>query len=643
MEKLRHDFPNVLQRLFGVDFRTMNEDQIIEMAKKWLEQGARFEAFLLATKAFRFKYNEDRLDLMSKTVGFTLDINTIRKIKEVPFKDILFEILKDKNSSFLNFETVIIKCIVHQGNFLTLLLLIMYEWKTIDKTSERCKFVQKMIDVYGDWVSIKLKIFDLFHEACNLLASKKLSNPTLIIHLSQKLIERGEWRMLLRFYEYYSYLGESKIYEPIFQVLLESNIPEVEFERPFANSKDFFWSNPVFTFDVLVTRYERLLKTKNGREAISDLLPENSIGSLIPFCICAKEAGDVELEAAILWYALRKSSSSGLLDRMSEISGFKAPDEFLKTGLENRANWLSNRLMESMKAFESDKPHLYIHSVKQAYTVQPFKSEVLRVLFKLDGLSQDSEIEKMLLYSIGKMTSCVVLGRLLSYAVTAKSQYGLRLVLRRLILLGHYDTILFALEQAQKFLKQNDLEQGILVAETIDSYEEFIPKNKVHTKKLEQLKKWHSQYQQQNIDGALFSSNEKNRMLQEKEAFDLLGKKEYNKLFKQFEQGKISSPVILELMLRSALARRNEKDVVLVYKELVQVDSAFASFYNLEVAPYFLRQKISWELKNIGTSNLVSNVWGRPAVLEHPVNKLTLRIIGYPDDVKGPRKKKLKF
>lgn len=643
MEKLRHDLPDVLQRLFNMEILGFGEEELLDEATKALKEKLKLKSLLILATFATSRYSERFIELLNQSGNCKINLDDLIRIKQTPVKELLVTILNEKDPSLCNYESIIIGFVSHPSHFVTLLQLLLAEQRKDDNGTKENQLIQEILNVYSSYKSIQLKYWDLFNGVCNHYIANKVADPKFIIYLSEKLIERGYRSMLLRFYEYYLYLGEPIIYEHIFSVLIKSNTPEDEFKCPFTNPKDFFWLNTAFRFEVFKEKYERILRTKNSNEGVSDLIEENALGSLIAFCIYAKETTEVEIESAILWYATRRSGSKRLLDRMSEISGFEVPDEFKKTAPENRANWLSNRLGDAMKAFESSDPEKYRSSMKKLYAVQPFKTEVLRVLLKLDGSVQDVVVEKMLEYSIGRMTSYKALGNLLSYAITTRSQYGLRLVLRRLILLGYYDTIIFSLEKLQKHLLQTNLEQRILIGETLDSYEEFIPKNQVNLPKLATLKEWYLRFQQQAAVGRLFSLDEKDRIILEKEALDLLGKKEYRKLFKQLWQGKISSPAILELMLRSALALRNEKNVVQVYKELVEVDSAYASFYNLEVGPYFLRQKISWDLKKIGMNNLVSNVWGRPVVLEHPVNKLTLRIIGYPDDVKGPRKKKLRF
>ncbi|MEK7105829.1 MAG: hypothetical protein AAB895_00545, partial [Patescibacteria group bacterium] len=123
----------------------------------------------------------------------------------------------------------------------------------------------------------------------------------------------------------------------------------------------------------------------------------------------------------------------------------------------------------------------------------------------------------------------------------------------------------------------------------------------------------------------LFSSAEKEEILKDKQILEI-GHQEYKKLLKKVKEGILTSSNILEKILNSALAERNTQDVLFIYKTLVEKNSVVASFYNLEVEPYFLQQKLSMETNKIGMGNLISKVWGRPAVLEHPVNRQTFRV-----------------
>lgn len=619
-------------KLFGQeDIYELPGEEFEEKATKLLRAGFKRDAFLLTFT--RSATDDLNAKILSAVTGcrFTDEIRT--EMKAVSKKAIA-DILTNENSSFLEYEKIIQLCVVRSAE-VSFFALIMAKGYMKHATPEQMKFVESILAFYTTSYSSHFLFWRLVYSVCEFYLATDAADETIFEYFLQEIIGYGHADLLTRFCKYYQYLGIKKVYEIMFRILMQNGMEESLVATAFMREENFFWAAQDFTMTVLTEKYKRIVKTLDGNESLSDIVAENSILSLVPYCLYASETGNAEIEAMLLWYALRRSPSPRLLERMSELSGREIPHEFVRLPLETRANWLTNRLKECLRAYNYDNPVWYKESVKKACAVQPFKIEILKVLLKIDGISEDPDITMILTSSITKMTSRYCLGKLLCYAIVSMSRTGVRLTLNRIILCGYYSTIAHTLEEVRHFTKMND-RQGELFLDTLNAYDEFIPKEYVNRQKSEKLREYIRTKASSNI---LFSEGEKNTLLATRGSMELLDKETYGKSFAQFKRRESLPVPELEMLLRSALVMKRKQDILELYAYLVSIDRATASFYNLQIEPYLLGQRISKEVKSFMNTNLVSKVWGRPVVLEHPVDKSALQATGYHKDAVVSKKK----
>lgn len=636
MEKFKN-FPEAIQALFGIDIKTIDETTATTTLSNSLSKNSKFETFLLATlfiKCEKIKLNNDFWLMIEKVTDCKIvntkiffKINRLLKSLTSQKTDeaLIEEILQNRELLFGSYESIIILYTV-LPNKIAKLCLSLFELHKEGLIIDRGDIIRQIIGFHSRFIDDSL-IWRCFYFVCNTRSDNKISELKLIQSFVKKLIETDQVKMLLCFYWYYMYLGEKSICEIIFTNLFDTYQEKISFEMPFA-SNGFFWGG--YTFDALRAKYDKIVRAMNGEElkdTLSDMLIENQLQSLIPLCLYAKEVGNIEVESFVLWYAMKKSKSPRLIQRMAEISGYRAPVEFLGTPLDQKPKWLTNRLHDCRKAFNGDCLP-YSDSVKKVYSIRPFATEVLRALLKINTKSNDLEIERMLYYSINKLSAPIALGKILFDAIISKNLYGLKLILTRMIFLSCYDTILNSVDILRRSIKPFDVERLSLVREVLDFYKELVPKDEMNTQRFNFLDKkyMHLQNKTKNILGSL----EKEELLEAKEALELLRQRNYKKLLQQFNNKTLLSLRFLEIVLKAALAEKNSKYVILAYNQLVEKNSVLASFYNSDIEPYLLERRISRETSKIGMGNLVSTVWGRPVVLENPVDKQT-RIITWKE------------
>ncbi len=617
MEKFKN-FPDAILSLFGIDLQVKHEELLFEKASNFLKQDCMFEAFLLACVGFRVNRDPKFIPILEKTSRCKILMDNFSDQENELQKSTVSLILNNSSAHSMGYEAIIS---LHAQAFSkptsTLSLLLFKKIK-----EEQMEFVQQIINFKMQISNFHSGLRQMFYDFCNQCINDQRKEGRLITDLSQKLIGYGQKDFLVYCYWYYTYLGESYIAEAIFSALLDTFGEQVDFQLSFDD--DFVWGN--ISILSLKDKYQKIRTVLRGQgdgDSVGDLLERNKLLSLVLLCLYAKSQGNLKVESFALWYVARQTNSKRVLERMSEISGYQIPTEFREIPLRDRARWLTNKLKDSFAAFESPNPIRYRDSIKKLFTVRPFTLEALKGLMKLDGVIRDTEIHNMLQYSIGKINSFRTLGKLLSYSITTKSEYALRLILGKMLLLNYYPEMLNSMTKVTKYLKGYAYTEHGLVGEVLDFYLEFTPKEQVNWDIYNPLKEWNGHRQKRSA--ALFSSVEKEEILKDKQVLEI-GHQEYKKLLKKVKEGTLTSSNILEKILKSALAEHSIQDVLFIYKTLVIKNSVVASFYNLEVEPYFLQQKLSRETSKIGMGNLISKVWGRPAVLEHPVNRQTFRV-----------------
>ncbi len=612
MEKFKN-FPDAILSLFGIDLQVEHEELLFEKANNFLKQDCMFEAFLLACIGFRVSRDPKFIPILEKTSHCKIQIDNFSDQKNA-----FALILNNSSAHFVEYEALISSHVHAFSKSASTLPLLLFKKANVRQAG----FIQQIINFKMKINNFHSGLRQMFYDFCNQCINDQRREGRLITDLSQKLIEYSQKDFLVYCYWYYTYLGESYTAEAIFSALLDKFGEQVDFQLSFND--DFVWGN--ISILHIKDKYQKIRSVLRGQgdgKSVGDLLEENKLLSVVLLCLYAKSQGNLKVESFALWYVARQTNSKRVLERMSEISGYQIPTEFREIPLRDRARWLTNKINESFAAFESPNPIRYRDSIKKLFTVRPFTLEALKGLMKLDSVIKDTEIHHMLQYSISKINSFRTLGKLLSYSITTKSEYALRLILSKLVLLNYYSTTLHSITMVSKYLKGYAYTEHGLVGEVLDFYLEFTPKDQVDWELYNHLKEWNGHRQKRST--TLFSSAEKEEILKDKQILEI-GHQEYKKLLKKVKEGILTSSNILEKILNSALAERNTQDVLFIYKTLVEKNSVVASFYNLEVEPYFLQQKLSMETNKIGMGNLISKVWGRPAVLEHPVNRQTFRV-----------------
>ena len=659
MEKIKN-FPEIIQVLFDSNTEDCDPGDLLTKAEKLLFDDQKFEAFLLASFLYRDQqqrkqkhcyqkvFVEAEISVLLKIINTVslcnFQIEDLKCIDEKIANDSLdWNIQKeniDTHSKLSCYEITMAVFIVSSRNINSILMLLQYQmFIQKDESSKKHELLHKVInfslqqDVY-----IQQLMGGINKIACS-FSFTKTSEVQLLDYFCEKMIELNLSTQLRAMYWYYSYLGKRDVSLIIFNALIRA---KKEFSNPFF-TENFTWFN--FDTSTIREKYQRIERTLDGldnKRNVSDLLECNKIISLIPLCLYAEEVGNITAEAFILWYAIRRDDSKRLIERMSEISGYKIPQDFIDTKIDFRGVWLTKYTLECRKVLRSDNPKKYIELVKRAYTVRPFDTAILSPLLQLSDISNDKDIENMLQYSINRTTSPYALGAILAHAIILKSWYGLKLVLSRLIFMKEYRVILTRLKKIGPSISLYDIQHQQLVREALDSYRDFIPNELADVDSYLNLNSYYSARHKKLQH--LFSSIDKEELKYQQKIMSLLEQNKYKQVFIQLGGRSNISPFVLELILKAALKKRVGRYIILAYTKLVENDSVYASLYNLNVEPYFLQRTINIETNQIGKSNLISRVWGIPATLEFPVNRQALRVANFDKAASGgPYRKKLKF
>lgn len=601
----------IYRTLLGLDINSENE--LIEKSKKLLEEGLEFESFLIAIRGWRLYKNNDFKIIIEKTSGCKINNETLQRFRDSSEENLSVELWNNHQSFLFEYDTMISLYISGDHSGIRFLVFFLSEMKSGE---QKTNFIQRILDAHSKSKGWFYTLWQLFHKACT-----QCKDDSVILFLAEKLIFYNEKNMLLCFYRYYSYIGESGIANIIFTCLAK-DLKGINFNLSFFEG--LRW--PPFPLENLKAKYQKIIAAQNGKGELKDMFDGSSLVSMIPLCIYTKEVGDVETEAFVLWHAIKRSSSMGLLKRMAQITGFQNIDEFIRIPIEHRGRWMTTRLQKCNEAFNSNKHKTEIVDLcKEAFTMKPFAIEVLRGLLRINACNVDADVEKMLKYGIEKIDSHVTLGKLLSYAINTRSEYGLKLVLVKIINLGYYSTILHSLNMVQLFVKKYDSELLELVNETLNFYSEFTPKEYFQDNKFNMIKSKYGGFHKKNS----LTENEREIVKEVKRVMNLIRNREQNKMFDLLKEKRALAPYVLEMVLKTAIKSQKTSHIVMAYKMLAKIDGARASFYNFDVEPYFIMSNRGKSEKTMGTNNLVSRIWSMPAVLENPINLQARRVAGF--------------
>ncbi len=614
MEK-KTRFANQSNRMSDLEIGTSDEQGIISKAKSLIEEGKNTEAFIVLCY-HRDLMGAERLSLIEDLTGCKINTKRAKEIHAYKESD-FFNKIENEPYFFSTYEDMITLYVLDKGVESTIVFLLAHKrmWPIND---QQLQFVEKVIAVKARKSSWQWVAWDAMYRFC--LRTKDEKRTDCLVALTSKLLEYGCRNLLLSFYWYYLYLGEREIAEIIFSTCFSSLENEGQkdiFQIPFVR-EDVAWA--VDTAETFEKRYKKIIANDVQR-----LVERGSLTTFVPMCLYCQGKNNSQTESLILWWLVQKVNSKVLFNRMAAISGFEVPPNLEIMLFKDRPIWLAKRLEDCRKALTIDYRHpALIKSCKEAYTIKPFDRDVLYGLFKQGSFSSDTEIEAMIKHSVAKTTSANVLSSLLCRAMKTKNEYAVKVVLERILFLEYHDTILRAVEKIQKDLVALQTKECELTVRSLEFYSEFVPTEEKDLNRLSLLQK------KLNLLGTFKTATtevEKLRIAEERKAAKLLHYGEYKSLCEWLDQGNIKSLAILAAMLRSAISIGSTKHVLLAYRKLSEMDSAAASFYNVEVEPFFLKQRIT--KSKTANTGLISGVWAKPAILENPVNNLGRRITNF--------------
>lgn len=594
----------------GVDLAS--PEDVLKKCKEFLNQDLKFDAFQMACRGFRTSRDIRLKYFIENVAKCQINHSFLEKMTGIPMEDYLSDAIHNPNSFLFRYENLISLCMTHSGSVEITAIFILSEMNDVSYPTDLIASTVKFKAKAKGWGQT---LWQMIYNIC-----KHHPDDHILEFLINKIIF---WNIELipGLYRFYSYLDQPQVVRTLLKCVSDIQI---------LFTGESLW--PHLPVGYLEIKYQKILKAMKKGENPAGILEENKIASLVPLCLYSMDRGNIEIEVYALWYAMKQSESMAIFERMLEITGFEIPSDFQKMKLSDRGPWMTERLQKCRQAFDSNKFKLNetnTQKAKDLFSIKPFSIDVLRNLLKIDSISKDPEIKKMLELSIGKISIPVILGKVLSYSITFGNEYGIKLVLARLANLDYYSTILFSVEKILPYIEESDNESLRLISEVLDFYSKHVPNDKFDADRLVSLK----QYSTTLVD-RLFSEEEQSEILQIVDIKKLLEKKQYQKVFTVIEGIKNPSSNLLELVLKSAIKSGISTHVVRAYGILARKDGTRASFYNFQVEYYFLMCNGKKTTKTTG-GNLVSKVWEAPVFLENPANMQALRVAGLSSKPKG--------
>ncbi len=617
MEKFT-DFNQAAESLLGLEQESLGQEaNVIAMVKSYADDGKAFEAFILAVYCLQKKF-------VSELIPLTEQIASYKRVKQhyraEEYNELIEQYKKDGNTDGL-YEAALIQFLVFPSKQGTWRMLNMSEAATADVNDEQHAFLQKISHFCSKIENWHKRVFESIIDP---LASPITKFELKCIdYFARILSEADQKNELLSAYWCYSYLENHEASEVLLHHLGNHQITDIDGQFDAC----FRW--PLIPVEQIKSKYITAFKLRNDvkkqkewEHFVKLSFSDKGIVSLLPFILCSKSRGDIEMEAFALWFAIKRDSSFGLIKRMSEITGFTVSLQFLKLPLEGRGNWVNNRHSDLRKMVHQEKmEHSLVMSVKNVYTVRPFEPQTLHGLMKITSLSRDEEAEIMLRCSIERITMEGTLMKLLGYAVSNKSGIAVEIIINRMFMLGFYDAVVETVVFQSRFMSQNKLTEIKLLNHILYLYGKFVSMSDFRIDSLRIAR-----MNLQKFDAGMAKTYHliNQEMLDdERSAFNLLQRRKYQMVVDLLKVEKSYSLVILEIIMKAAILSRKTANVILAYNRLKEADQGRASYYNLEAEQYFVKHnKDAFKRVSATPRGLVSKVWEWPAVLENPADKM---------------------
>lgn len=592
---------SVLQSLLGLDVTALDNQARKDLIRRSIAEGRRAEAFILASSTYGRGTVPEFLAIGEMIAGCSIrDLGNENALYVANYQDAISRIFMSPLSTL---------------GAMIVLISPMNEGAMTDDQKEFLRALSKLHFTSG--LFDNSIVSSVAFQYCN--SFKEDPNHHLTLQcLIKTLIKYKNLKLVSAFYWYFLYIGYTSIAQTIFLTFKKEERVEA-LAMPFTG--DVIWFQ-----EGKAKRDGRYLKLKTAYESAQVSIGYNSIATLIPMCLYALEKEDIVIESFALCWALVRSDSQALFQRMEEISGRSAPLRFKQITEEvHRKNWIAFRLNlcgEVAKGKQVSKGA--IKAAKEMYPLSPFDGRVIRCLVTASVMHCDDEIVEMLRLNISRTVSANTLGSLLAYAITEKSTVVVQIVLRKIYVLGFASTILKSIEKALARVAIVDGGMYKVVVEALAFYKLTVSKeNHNENRYLGIITKLNSGSL---IFQALHKITDQDLLDEERTAIAYASNNDYKGLYQYVQSDHLESATILEVVLKVAIKFGHADRVVETYKSLCILDAAVAAFYSIRVAPFFKGQR---NIPKEYFSSGVSSVWSNPTTLDFPIDKKTFRIVNY--------------
>jgi hypothetical protein len=629
MEKLTN-FDLMIEKFLGFNPKDLTMSAILERCGHYQKNGEVLNGILLTTACLNTDdWSEEVATAFTTFSNVVLVKEEIQKIRWEPGSDYLVELLKQNSSAEDVFQFAMKIFVARPLGDTTATAFFLYE--VLAKNNHTgLEITNKVLEFYESNDRYKDLVFASFRFLET--EARQIIRKECLLSLAGKLVVSKDEEVLLSLYWYYSYLGQNDATLIIFDELLKSGITEDFFRL--SHFELFHW--PAFPLENIKKQYETLVLIQTGskmnkRLTFASFLHQRKLSSLIPLCLYAKAMGNSEVEAAILWRAIKKDTVGNLIDRLEEINGYKINQRTRINFSFEKGNWVIESQNICSACFSgNDVTEKNIQRCKDLFTLNPQNSAVAQGLLGAHKYGFDTEAMEMFKYSISRKTGLANLYSLCLSILGIGSADGLRAVSKRMSQLGYkipnndskksFETVAKVYRRTMYSKKKEDID---FTLDALHFYFHFTEKEYrrigEYQKMLSKCKEWYAPY------GKRKASEEDLEQKDIKKAFHMFKNKEYRQLIKWFYDDKTLPAEIVEIVLKGSLMEGLGMAVLDAYRALVDKNYSYAAIYNIEVEPFirFINSKSKLRFVQ-GSGNMVSRVWDVPVTLENPVDKTAL-------------------
>ena len=574
----------------------VGREEIIDLAKIFLNESKRFEAFLvLLTLEHKDK---EVIDMISDTLKFQREMlrKPIDNEKELVKK--LFSEGEINNHKLCNRAIRAFIAMPFSGISLTYLLLaeITAPDKQVSLHMDILAIIKRLnefIKEIGDYSANVLSVVTKFQMENSEGVSSSLLNSVL-----ERLPKESTKDYFLSLWLYWSYLGIPSAAEPAKSL----NGKDVNLSQEYLD----FLRKPRWSWylqETLENDYREILKACNDSQAgvLKNTLKKHPLTEIVPLILHAHCYGDVQIASVLLSHLYLTHSFPSMQLRISEINGgWGTPENFVALSPALREKWFTKKanlcINTAGRGSHKDFPESEILAFKEFYMIQPFDSELLKAMLKAAWKTRDPELQKMLGRSLHRITSTSLLEQILRQALVVGSIGAVKASTLQLLALDSPMSLLSTSEAALAMFtspRTRNLINGVLDA--YDVATAGIPKYQ-HTNfslKASLIRNMVKGFDQNDFD---FVEKNSNSILHEEMIIkEWENEGEWELIVQAVLYGKLLTVQAAEVAFQKILLNCSASQIVNVYQNLVRRDAMTASFYQVVVAPILTAHSISLE------------------------------------------------